>query len=94
MATERVALPWSERVPMLSINPAAAGTNDVVRLASELMEANARIAAWENVLNRLSARDCGNCVRGMVEGQNDPDRPQYCACIAGIARAALALAPR
>ena len=43
-------LPWSERVPMLSINPDAATRDDVARLASELMEANKRIKRFKEVL--------------------------------------------
>ena len=40
MSTPKIELPWSERVPMLSINPQAASMADIARLASELMEAN------------------------------------------------------
>ena len=36
-------LPWSERVPMLSINPDAATISDIARMAVELMDANKRI---------------------------------------------------
>ena len=36
-----IKLPWSERVPMLSINPDAASRDEVAKLAAELMEARA-----------------------------------------------------
>jgi len=45
-----MTLPWEERVPMLSINPAAGTEPDVERLATELIEANARIAELEREL--------------------------------------------
>jgi hypothetical protein len=32
-------LPWEERVPLFSINPDAANSEDVARMAAELMEA-------------------------------------------------------
>jgi len=38
------ALPWRERVPMLSINPDAATRDDVASLAEELMLANHKLA--------------------------------------------------
>ena len=37
MSTPKIELPWSERVPMLSINPHAASIADIARLATELM---------------------------------------------------------
>jgi hypothetical protein len=38
------ALPWSERVTAMSIHGEMAGPRDVERLASELMDAEARLA--------------------------------------------------
>ncbi|TXH56293.1 MAG: hypothetical protein E6Q97_06810 [Desulfurellales bacterium] len=41
------ALPWKERVAMLSINPDAATRDDVASLADELMIANHKVARAE-----------------------------------------------
>ncbi len=42
-----VELPWEEKVPMLSIHPDAASAGDTARLASELMQALAKIQRLE-----------------------------------------------
>lgn len=39
------ALPWPERINMLSINPDAATRDDVAKLASDLTHANLRVSA-------------------------------------------------
>ena len=44
-------LPWSERVPMLSINPEAASREDVARLAADLMASKARLREAEEALS-------------------------------------------
>lgn len=40
-------LPWSERVPTISINPDMATRDDIARLASELMDALQKLSGHE-----------------------------------------------
>ena len=44
-------LPWSERVPMLSVNPDAATRDDVARLAAELMEARHELLRLSEIVS-------------------------------------------
>lgn len=46
-------IPWSERVPMLSIHPDSASREDVARLAAELMEANHTLMALKVLLKKI-----------------------------------------
>ena len=65
-------LPWTERVPMLSIHPDAASRDDVARLATELMEANQRIGVCEDCGKPLTIVDtvCQPC-QDKWEAQQD-----------------------
>jgi hypothetical protein len=51
-----MALPWEERVVMLSINPHAASIEDIARLAADLMDAKATIDALTAERDALVAR--------------------------------------
>jgi len=44
---------WTEKVPMLSINPDAATTQDIGRLASELMECRQVLLGYEEFEAKL-----------------------------------------
>ena len=68
-------LPWNERVPMLSINPDAAASDDVARLASELMEANKRIKRLEEILTEY-----GRHHEGCSAQFNTPHSKYRCRC--------------
>ena len=67
-----MALPWNERVPMLSVNPDAATREDVARMAAELMTANSLFADAGPYLNHhpscrrecLDSRDWRHCTCG------------------------------
>ena len=43
-------LTWTERVPMLSINPDAATREDVARLAAELMKCRHELDRLKNIV--------------------------------------------
>ena len=44
-------LPWSERIPMLSINPDAATKEDIAKLAAELMEARHELLRLSEIVS-------------------------------------------
>ncbi len=50
-ADRYMSLPWSERIPMLSINPDAANREDIARLASELMEARHELLRLSEIVS-------------------------------------------
>jgi len=68
-----MALPWNERVPMLSINPDVATREDVARMAAELMKTNHLLSqaciyvrAWADALVREGHGEaCARSIRKM-----------------------------
>jgi hypothetical protein len=46
-----MALPWEERVVMLSINPEAATVSDIAKLAADLMDAKAQVLELKQILD-------------------------------------------
>ena len=57
-----MTLSWSERLPMLSMNPDAATRTDVARLAAELMEANHILSKTSTKLCRIHGNFDKECV--------------------------------
>lgn len=59
-------------------------------LAAQVQALEGENARFRNALAIIASGDCGDCIKGMVDGRNDdPDLPSYCHCSHGVARGAL-----
>lgn len=69
------ALPWNERVVMLSINPEAANVGDISRLAADLIDA---WAAKDKAVRELEAWKKPFCEA------HDDEPPSICPCCLAV----------